>query len=93
MLLGHFFSSIFVFSIVSLILSGSPLTSFHLAESSPSTFSWLYTHVCEVVQKYQKCLLFIIIHISSTHFAINLFCLHNLKRKQATYGTTTAPCM
>ena len=54
MLSGHFFSSIFVFSIVSLILSGSPLTSFHLAESSPSTFSWLYTHVCEVVQKYQE---------------------------------------
>ena len=29
-----------------------------------------------------KCLLFIIIHISCTHFEINLFYFHNMKRKQ-----------
>ena len=39
-----------------------------------------------------KCFLFIIIHIFSTHFGINLFYLHNLKT-QPNYGTTTAPCI
>ena len=39
-----------------------------------------------------KCFLFIIIHIFSTHFGINLFYLHNLKT-QTNYGTTTAPFM
>ena len=39
-----------------------------------------------------KCLLFIIIHIFSTHFAINLFYLHNLNM-WTSYGTTTTPCM
>ena len=51
------------------------------------SFSWslricffvaLYSCVCSC-PKISKCLLFIIIHIFSTHFAINLFCLHNLK--------------
>ena len=46
--------SAFVFSIKSLILSGFSLTSFHLAEVTKSSFSWLYTLVCAVVQKYQE---------------------------------------
>ena len=57
---GPSFRSAFVFSINPLILSGFPLTSFHLAEA----FSWLYTLECAIVQKYHaKCILFIIIHI------------------------------
>ena len=51
MLSDHFFRSIFVFIINSLILSGFPLTSFHSAEASLSAFTWLYTLVCAVVQK------------------------------------------
>ena len=35
-----------------LILSGFPLTSFHLAKTSLSAFSWLYSLVCAVVQKH-----------------------------------------
>ena len=62
----------FVFSINSLILPGFPLTSFHLAEASLSTFLWLYTFVCAAVQNIKKCLLFVIIHIFRTHFAIML---------------------
>ena len=54
MLSGPSFKSAFVFSINSLILSGFPLTSFHLAEPSLSAFSWLYTLACEVVQKYHE---------------------------------------
>ena len=51
------------------------------------SFSWslticffvaLYFCVCSC-PKVLKCPLFIIIHIFSTHFAINLFYLHNLK--------------
>ena len=66
------FRSVFVFSTNSLILFGLPLTSFHLAEVSLSAFWWLYTLVYAVVQKYQEMSF-------STHFAINLFYLHNLK--------------
>ena len=74
MLSGRSFRSTFVFSISSLILSGFPLTSFNLTEASPSAFSWFYTLVCVQVSKnIKKCLLFIITHIFSTHFAINLF--------------------
>ena len=76
MLSGPPFRSVFVFSFNSLILSGFPLTSFHLAEASLSAFSWLYTLVCANLT---KCLLFIIVHIFSIHFAINLYYLHNLK--------------
>ena len=54
MLSGPSFRSVFIFSINSLILSGLPLTSFHLAEASLSVFSWLYTHECAVVQKYHE---------------------------------------
>ena len=46
--------SALVFSINSLILSGFPLTSFHLAEDSLPAFSWLHTLVCAVVQKYHE---------------------------------------
>ena len=48
------FSSAFVFSINSLILPRFLLTSFHLAEASLSAFSWLYTLVCAVAQKYYE---------------------------------------
>ena len=53
MLSGPSFRSPFVFSINSLILSGLPLTSFHLAEASLSVFLCLYTLLCAVVQNYQ----------------------------------------
>ena len=48
------FRLVFVLIINSLILSGFPFTSFHLAEASLSHFSWLYTHACAVVHKYHK---------------------------------------
>ena len=48
------YRSAFVFSINSLILSGFPLTSFHLAEASLYAFSWLYSLQCAVVQKYHE---------------------------------------
>ena len=54
MLSGPPFRSVFIFSFNSLILSGFPLTSFHLAEASRSAFSWLYTPVCAVVQKISR---------------------------------------
>ena len=54
MLWGPSFRSAFFLSINPLILSGFPLTSFHLAEASLSAFSWLYTLVCAVVQKYHE---------------------------------------
>ena len=70
----------FVFSVNSLISSGFPLASFHLVEPSLSAFSWLYTLVCEFVQKYHEMsFLFIITHNLSTHFAVNLFFLPQLE--------------
>ena len=51
MLSGPSFRSVFDFSVYPLILSGFPLTSFHLAEASLSAFLWLYTLVCAVNQK------------------------------------------
>ena len=48
MLSGSSFRSAFIFSIMSLILCGFLLTSFHLAEASLSAFLWLYTLVCAV---------------------------------------------
>ena len=51
---GHSFRSAFVFIINSLILSGFPLTSFHLAEASLSAFSWLYILVSAAVHKYYE---------------------------------------
>ena len=71
------FRSVFVFSINSLTLSGFPLTSFHLAEVTLSAFFVaLYSYVCSCPKIW---ILFIIIHIFSTHFAINLSCFHNMK--------------
>ena len=52
MLPGPSFRSVFVFSINSLMVF--LLTSIHLAEASLRAFSWLYTLVCAVVQKYQE---------------------------------------
>ena len=43
-----------VFNINSLILSGFPLTSFHLVETLLCAFSWLYTLECAVLQKYHE---------------------------------------
>ena len=54
MLSGPSFRWAFVFGINPLILSGFPLTSFHLAEASLSAFSWLYTLECAVVRKYHE---------------------------------------
>ena len=62
MLSGPSFRSAFVFSIDSLILSGFPLTTLHLAKASRSDFSWLYTLVC---------ILFIIIRILSIYSFYN----------------------
>ena len=45
------FKSAFIFSFNSLILSGFPLTPFHLAEASRSASLLLYTSLCTVVQK------------------------------------------
>ena len=59
MLSDHFFRSVFVFIINSLILSGFPLPSFHLAETSLSACLWLYTLVCAAVQKYLECFFYI----------------------------------
>ena len=54
MLSSPSFRLTFVFSVNSLILSGFPLASCYLAEASLSTFLWLYTLVCVVVQKYHE---------------------------------------
>ena len=77
MLSSPSFRSAYLFSIKLLIFSDFPLTSFHLDETSFSIFLWLYTLVCAVVQKYHEMSLIYTIHIFSTHFAINLFYLHN----------------
>ena len=72
------FRSAFVFSINSLILPGFPLTSLHLTEASLSAFLWLYTVVCALAQKILLNVVYNYSHFS-THFAISLFYLHNLK--------------
>ena len=66
MLSGPSFRSDLIFSINSLILSGFPLTSFHLAEASLSAFRD-FILLCVQLSKSitKKCLLFIIIHIFS----------------------------
>ena len=70
----------FTFSINSLILSGFPLIYFHLDEASLSTYSWLYTLLTVVVQKYHK---MYFIHIYSAHFAIKIcFICKTWKRKK-----------
>ena len=57
----------------------TPPTQFQ-TKASLSAFTWLYTLVCVVVQKYHEMSsLFIITHIFSSHFAINLFYLHKSK--------------
>ena len=62
-------------SINSLILSGFPLTSFHLAEASLSNFCCFILLCMQLSKNITNCLLFIIVNIFITHFAINLFCL------------------
>ena len=78
-LLGPTFRAAFVFSTNSLILSGFPLTSFHLAEASLSAFSWLHTLECGVIQKYHEMSFIYNYSHFSSHFAIDLFYLHNMK--------------
>ena len=111
MLSGLSFRSAFAFSINSLILSGFPLTFFHLAEANlvprailknqkPIFCLPLTAKICagikveltphyllfrdfiflcvQLSKNIKKCFLFIIIHIFSTHFAMNLFYLHIL---------------
>ena len=79
MLSGPFFMSPFLFNINSLILPGFPLNSFHLAEALLSAFRGFMLLCVQLSKNITKCLLFIFIRIFSTHFAINLFYLHNLK--------------
>ena len=67
------------YQLINLDLVWLSLTSFHLAEASLFAFSWLYTLCVQLSKNISKCFLFIIIHISSTHFAIRLFCLHSFK--------------
>ena len=67
MLSGPSFRSDIIFNINSLILFAFPLTSFHLAEASLSAFSWLYTLVCVVAQKYHE-MSFIYNHFFLLHF-------------------------
>ena len=73
MLSGPFFRSAFVFTINSLILSGFPLTSFHLAEPSRSAFLWLYTLVssCSKISRnvcYLELFTFLVLILQSTCF-------------------------
>ena len=89
MLSGPSFRSAFVFCINSLIWSCFLLASFHLAETYLPSFSWLYTVVCAVVQKYfKKC--FVYNYSRFWHsfcnkpvlWQINLFYCTTWKRKQ-----------
>ena len=52
MLSGPSIRAASVFNINPLILPSFPSTSFDLDEASVSAFTWLYTPVCAVVQKY-----------------------------------------
>ena len=89
MLSGPSFMLTFVFSINTLSLSGFPFTSFQLAEDY---LSCGFILLCVQFSKNMKYVLFIIIHIFSTHFAINLFYLRNLKT-ETNYGAATTLCM
>ena len=78
MLSGPSFSSAFVISMISLILSDFPLTCFHLTEASNLLFRvFSYALVCTVVREYHVMFLFIIIHLFRTCFTANLFYLQN----------------
>ena len=79
MLSGPSFRSTFFFSINLLILSDFTLTFFHLAETSLSAFSWLCSLVCAFAQKHHEMSFIYNYSHFSTHFAINLFHLHDLK--------------
>ena len=72
MLSGPSFKSVFIFSINSLILSGFSLTSFHLVKTHYLLFRGFILLSVQLSKNITKCLLFIIIYIFSTHFAINL---------------------
>ena len=78
MLSGISFRSALVFSINSLILSGFPLTSFHLNEALHLLFHG-FIFVCAVVQNYHEIPFIYNYSHFSTHFAIDLFYTHNLK--------------
>ena len=92
MLSGPFFGLAFVFSINSLILSGFPMTSFHLLQASLSAFSLLYTTlVCAVVQKCHE-MSFI---YNYSHFQYSFWNQSVLfaQLENVNYGTTNASCM
>ena len=94
MLSGPSFRSAFIFSINSLILSGFPLTSFHLAEALLSAFLWLYTLVCAKISRhvFYLQLFTFFVHILQSTCCFFWFFLHNLNTSR-NYGTTTAPCI
>ena len=78
-LLDHVLPSGLVFRGNLLIFSGIPLTSFPLAEASLSSFSRFYALCVQLSKNITKCLLFVSIHVFSTHFAVSFFYLHNLR--------------
>ena len=72
MLSGPSFGWAFVSRINSLILSGFPLISFHLAEASLSAFWWFYNLVCvQLCKSSTKCL------CNYLHFYYS-FCNHSV---------------
>ena len=98
MLSGPCFSSAFVFSINSLILSGFPLTSFHLAEASICFlfvfFSGFILLCVQLSKNIRKCLLFIIIHIFQYSFCnqpVFFAQLENIKKPWSEITTKIKP--
>ena len=93
MLLGSSFRLTFVFSINPLILSGFFFTSFHLAATSLLylLLRGLILLCVQLSRNMKKYLLFIIIHVFSTHFAVNLF--FGAIWKRANYWAAAAPCI
>ena len=82
LLSGSSFRSALVSDIKSLILSGFPLTSLYLASWSITIcfFVALYSRVCSCPKISRNIFCLLIIYILGTHFAINLFYSHNLKK-------------
>ena len=83
MLSGPSLRSAFVLSINSLILSGFPLTFYHLAEASLE---------CAVIQNYQEMSFFIIIHILVVILQSTCFICTTWKRKQAMEQQPNGAC-
>ena len=80
MLSGPSFRSAVVFSINSLILSVAFLRLLFIYLKPHHLLFHGWTHVCSVAQKYHEIpFIYNYSHFKYTHFAINLFHLHNLK--------------